>query len=111
MALHLVKGPVEEALELNDDNNECLHGCKIMLHLLHTWSSTRWQIVCADSYFASTSAAIQLYSKQFHFIGVVKTATHLFPKAYLSAIEMPNRGAVSASIGLIDDCERLAFVY
>jgi Transposase IS4 len=111
MALHLVKGPVEEELQLNDENSESLHGCKIMLQLLHTWSSTRWQIVCADSYFASSSAAMQLYSKRFRFIGVVKTATHLFPKAYLSAIEMPNRGAVSALIGSTDDCELLAFVY
>jgi Transposase IS4 len=110
MALYLVKGPVEEALELNDDDSECLHGCKIMLHLLHTWSSTRWRIVCADSYFASSLAAMQLYSKRFRFIGVVKTATHQFPKAYLSAIEMPNRGAVSALIGSAD-CELLAFVY
>jgi hypothetical protein len=30
MALHLVKGPVEEELQLNDDDNKCLHGCKIM---------------------------------------------------------------------------------
>jgi hypothetical protein len=29
MALHLVKGPVEEELELNDDSDKCLHGCDI----------------------------------------------------------------------------------
>jgi hypothetical protein len=29
MVLHLVKGPVEEELELNDDADECLPGCKI----------------------------------------------------------------------------------
>jgi hypothetical protein len=37
--------------------------------------------------------------------------TCLFPKAYLSTIEMPNRGEVSALIGSTDDCELLAFVY
>jgi hypothetical protein len=94
IVLHLVKGPVEEELELNDDNSECLHGCKIMLHLLCT-----------------TSAVMQLYSKRFRFIGVVKTATCLFRKAYLSTIEMPNCGAVSALIRLTDDCELLALVY
>jgi Transposase IS4 len=75
MVLHLVKGPVEEELELDDEAHKSLHGCKIMLHLLHTWTSTRWQIVCADSYLASSSAAMQLYSKHFWSIGVVKTAT------------------------------------
>jgi hypothetical protein len=47
----------------------------------------------------------------FRFIGVVKTATRLFLKAYLNTIKMPNRGAVPALIGSTDDCELLAFVY
>jgi hypothetical protein len=111
MALHLVECPVEEELELNDDTSKSLHGCKIMLHLLCTWSSTSWQIVCADSYFASSSAALKLYSKQFRFIGVVKTATRLFPKACLSTIELPNREAVLVLIRSTDNCELLAFVY
>jgi hypothetical protein len=108
MVLHLVKGPMEETLELDDDDNECLHGCKMMLHLLCTWSTTRWQIICADSYFGSTS---ELYSKWFHFIGVVKTATCLFLKDYLSTIKMPNHGAVLVLIRSPDDCELLGFVY
>jgi hypothetical protein len=58
MVLHLVKGPAEEVLELNDDNSICLHGCKIILHLLCTWASTRWQIICADRYFLICSDAI-----------------------------------------------------
>jgi Transposase IS4 len=82
-----------------------------MLHLLCTWSSTRWRIVCADSYFASSSAAMQLYAKHFRFIGVVKTVTRQYPKAYLSAIEMPYRRAVSALIGSTDGPELRAFVY
>jgi hypothetical protein len=40
MELHVVKGPVEECLDLeNDEDNELGHGCKVMLHLLHYWSS------------------------------------------------------------------------
>jgi Transposase IS4 len=58
-----------------------------------------------------TSAAMQLYSKHFRFIGVVKTATRQYPKAYLSTIEMPNRGAVSGLIRSTDGPELLAFVY
>jgi hypothetical protein len=42
MVLYLVKVPVEEELALNDDSSKCLHGCKIMLHLPHTWSSNIW---------------------------------------------------------------------
>jgi hypothetical protein len=51
---------------------------------------------------------MQLYSRHFRLIGVVKTA---FRKAYLSAIEMPNRGAVSVLIGSTDGPELLAFAY
>jgi hypothetical protein len=35
MELHVVKGPAEERLNLeNDDDEDLGHGCKIMLHLL-----------------------------------------------------------------------------
>jgi hypothetical protein len=35
MELHVVKGPVEDCLVLeNDDNDKLGHGCKVMLHLL-----------------------------------------------------------------------------
>jgi hypothetical protein len=38
--------------------------------LLCTWSSTRWQIVCADSHFASTSAVMHAFQALlFHWCG------------------------------------------
>lgn len=80
MSLHIVKGLEEEVLEGNDDNEDLGHGCKVMLHLLHEWTSAKWRIVCADSYYASTQAAIELYKHNFRFIGVIKTATCLFPQ-------------------------------
>jgi hypothetical protein len=49
------------------------------------------------SYFASSSSAMQLYAKHFHFIGVVKSATRQYPKAYLGAIEMPIVGQCRCS--------------
>jgi Transposase IS4 len=62
MELHVVKGPAEEQLELeNDDDENLRHGCKIVLHLLRYWSSTKCRIVCADSYFASVQAARRLF--------------------------------------------------
>jgi hypothetical protein len=51
MELHVVKGPAEEHLDLeNDEDNELGHGCKVMLHLLWYWTSAKCRIVCADSY-------------------------------------------------------------
>jgi hypothetical protein len=41
----------------------------------------------------------------------VKTVTQQFPKAYISAIEMPNRGAVLVLIRSTDGLELLVFVY
>jgi hypothetical protein len=57
MELHVVKGPAEECLELENDDEDLGHGCKIMLHLLQYWSSAKCHIICADSYYASVQAA------------------------------------------------------
>jgi hypothetical protein len=79
MELHVVKGSAEECLVLeNDDHDDLGHGCKVMLHLVQFWTSAKCHIVCADSYFASVPAACDL---NFWFIGVIKTATKLFPKS------------------------------
>jgi hypothetical protein len=90
------------------------HGLKVMLHLLKNW--TPRGIVCADSYFASVQAAFELYNRGWRFISVVKTATKLFPKDYLSSVQLPTRGS---SIGVTATVNReeggtvdlLAFVY
>jgi hypothetical protein len=72
MELHVVKGPVEECLVLeNDDDDDFGHGCKVMLHLLQFWTSAKCRIVCADSYFASVQAACRLFDMNFWFIVVV----------------------------------------
>jgi hypothetical protein len=57
----MVKGPAEEHLNLENDDEDLGHGCKIMLHLLRYWSSTKCRIVCADSYYASVQAARRLF--------------------------------------------------
>lgn len=44
----------------------------------------QWRIVVADSAFASVTAAVSFYKHSFWFMGLVKTATRLFPKAYLN---------------------------
>jgi Transposase IS4 len=68
-------------------------------------------IVCADSYFASVQAACHLFDLNFRFIGVLKTATKLFPKAYLGKVELPIRGTVAALTAVHDRVELLSFVY
>jgi hypothetical protein len=70
-------------------------------------------IVCADSYYASVQAARRLFDLNFWFIGVIKTATKLFPKAYLGKVELPIRGTVAALTALTavhDSVQLLAFV-
>jgi Transposase IS4 len=109
MELHVVKGPVEEHLVLENDDEEL--SCKIMLHLLWLWSSSKCHIVCADSYFASVQAACSLFDLNFRFIGVVKTATKLFPKAYLGKVELPICGTVAALTAVHNGVELLSFVY
>jgi hypothetical protein len=54
MELHVVKGPRQEHLVLeNDEDNELGHGCKVILHLLQFWTSAKCHIVCTDSHSAS----------------------------------------------------------
>jgi hypothetical protein len=112
MELHVVKGPVEERLALeNDDDDELGHGCKVMLHLLRYWTSAKFCIVCADSYFASVQATCCLFDLNFWFSCVVKTATKLFLKTYLGKVELPIHGTVAALTAVHDGVELLAFVY
>jgi hypothetical protein len=55
MELHVVKGPVEVRLVLeNDDDDDLGNGCKVMLHLLWFWTSAKCHIICAGSYFPSS---------------------------------------------------------
>ena len=62
-----------------------------MFSSILSWFGSQ-RIDCADSYFASDSAAKELFANGLCFIGVVKTATRGFPKTYLSAVELANCG-------------------
>jgi hypothetical protein len=103
-----------EDLQIEGCNEPLNHGLKVMLHLLQGWPSGR--IVCADSYFASVQAAVELAKKGFHFIGVVKMATKLFPKDFLSSVQLKTWGScigVKATTNTNEDGEvdLLAFVF
>jgi hypothetical protein len=65
---------------------------KVLKFLVMPWVSTGY-IVCADSYFASVSAAAEMKRLGLvHFIGVVKTASWMFPQDYLVRLELSNQG-------------------
>jgi hypothetical protein len=110
MGLRVVK---QEEVELEEGTKYAGfgHGLKVMLNLLEGWTPGR--IVCADSYFASVQAAVVLATLGWRFIGVVKTATKLFPQAYLSSVELPTRGSCVGVKGRDHEynLDLLAFVF
>ena len=59
--------------------------------LVEPWSGSG-RIICADSYFASVTAAERLLEMDLKFIGVIKTATKKFHMTYLSSRELSCRG-------------------
>ena len=91
LRLKLVKTPeAEDAAEQYDDQ-DLNHGCKVLKQLIHPWIRTN-RVVCADSYFASVSTAMELKRLGMRFIGIVKQATKMFPQAYLQQLEFGGRG-------------------
>jgi Transposase IS4 len=74
-----------------DNNEELLHGTKVLKELLEPWFHSQ-RVVCADSYFASVGACLELQRLGMRFIGVVKTATKRFPMRHLSNLEFTSRG-------------------
>ena len=96
--MKLVKTSDEEDRQQEDEaeesNNEegLLHGAAVMKELVLPWLHSD-RIVCGDSYFASVPAAqIMLSRNGMRFIGVVKTATRQYPMAFLSRVELQDRG-------------------
>ena len=62
------------------------HVTKVTKEPVMPWANT-YIIVCADSYFASVTDAEESWKHRLRFIGVIKTATRKFPRAYLSTID------------------------
>jgi Transposase IS4 len=92
LCLKLVKAAEEEASNQEDANQEHLpHGAQVLKSLVSPWSNSD-HIVCADSYFALVTAAVELKKIGLRFIGVVKTGTRRFPMAYLQGLELQKRG-------------------
>lgn len=99
MKLKLVKTAQHDREEdENAEDEDCmLHGTKVLKYLVESWAYSD-RVVCADSYFASVGAAEEMKRLGLRFIGVVKTATKRFPQAYLSGLELQQRGDRKALI-------------
>jgi hypothetical protein len=91
LRLKLVKTMEEEHAHAQPGDGGLLHGTAVLKFLVLPWARTD-RIVCADSYFASVGTLKELKRIGLRFIGVVKTATRQFPQAYLSNLEMRERG-------------------
>ena len=91
LRLKLVKTPEAEDAAEQYDGQDLNHGCKVLKQLIHPWIRTN-RVVCADSYFASVSTAMEMKRLGMRFIGIVKQATKMFPQAYLQQLEFGGRG-------------------
>jgi len=108
MRLRLVKTPAASELL---EHNGIPHGGNVLMSLVNPWALSD-RVICADSFFASVSAAEALKRIGLRFIGVVKTATRKYPLAYLSSRDMVNRGdRVGVEARNDDGARLLAFVW
>ena len=107
--LKLVKTSNEEEEEGGGGEGE-LHGLKVMKELTEPWWGS-WRVVCGDSFFASVPAAEEMLRRQLHFIGVIKTATKKYPLAYLSNLELQNRGDFKGVVNTLNNPSLLAYVW
>ncbi|CAJ1960884.1 unnamed protein product, partial [Cylindrotheca closterium] len=112
--LRLVKTNEQEADEQEEDktteHNGLPHGFQMMKELVLPWLNS-WSVVCADSYFASVTAAEEMLRLGMYFIGVVKTANRNFPQEYLSGVELQNRGEFKGLNNKFNNPTLLAFVW
>lgn len=91
MRLHVVSSAKHQRAHASEEDTGVGHGTAILKRLVRPWAASR-RIVCADSYFASVEAAVELRRMGLGFVGVVKTATRGFPMNTLSRLEMAARG-------------------
>jgi Transposase IS4 len=78
LKLKLVKSAESENATVQVYVRDLPHETVVLKDLVYPWSMSE-RIVCADSYFASVSAAEELRKMGLRLIGVVKDATRRFP--------------------------------
>jgi Transposase IS4 len=98
--LKVVKTAEEEASnqeEADDEDNHLPHGAQVLKYLVLPWANSD-SAICADLYFASVTAALEMKKIGLRCIGVIKTATRRFPMAYLQGLELEKQGDRKALI-------------
>ena len=91
LALEIQEGKV--AMATKEFAQQLGSGTSSLLRLTTNYVGSP-HIVVADSAFASVKTAAALHTlRRMGFIGLVKTATRSFPKAYLSSYPLPVRGS------------------
>jgi hypothetical protein len=91
LRLQLVTTPEDRKERELESEGDLLHGTAVLSRLVSPWAGSG-RIVTADSYFSSVEAALHLRDLGLKYVGVVKTATRRFPKAYLEQQTLQNRG-------------------
>ena len=82
---------IEKDLDLDPKEAENGKGTRVLLELMKTWLGSN-RLVTADTYFASTEAALALKERDIDFIGNVKQCNAAFPKAYLDTLILSKHG-------------------
>jgi Transposase IS4 len=75
-----------EAIKPNLNN-----GMEVLMELVSPWYGYH-RLVFADSYFSSLQTALKRKERGLKYIGVVKTATHIYPIALLGRHQLQDRG-------------------
>ena len=95
LCLKIVTTDVEAAANNQHEENEngevFLRGIQVLQYFVMPWSNTNI-IVCADFYFTSVGAALELKRIGLRFVGVMKTLTRCYPMKALSEIELVDCG-------------------
>jgi len=91
LRLKVVKSEEDDDHEASPEDANLPHGGQVLKELVMPWAHTD-RIVCADSCFASFSAAQALLAVGLRFIGVIKTATRHCPCRALGEQQLGDRG-------------------
>lgn len=120
LSLGLVTTVEHQKVINNGEGDDLTHGTVVSMMLIATWACSK-RTVCADSYFASVTKAMQLLRMVLRCIGVVKTAIRRYPTGALS---VPRSSAQHRSFLLLTAdgvtdlmavlwvaCERQCFIF
>jgi hypothetical protein len=90
LRLELQEG--KDTMQALQDNKKFGSGTASAIRLTSPWHGTK-RTLAGDSAFGSVKTAREMRRRGLHFIGLVKTATREYPKAWLAKYKFPSRGS------------------